>query len=71
MKTQRIYNICWFDSFGDIQNQLEKEIEIISSRNRKNTKNTISISEFQRTDFENFIQMCEEDDDVQKIHHNA
>ena len=61
-----------FDSFGDIQNQLEKkEIEIISSEIEKIPKNTISISEFQRTDFENFIQMCEEDDDVQKIHHNA
>ena len=70
--TKDIIIYAGFDSFGDIQNQLEKkEIEIISSEIEKIPKNTISISEFQRTDFENFIQMCEEDDDVQKIHHNA
>ena len=71
-ETKDIIIYAGFDSFGDIQNQLEKkEIEIISSEIEKIPKNTISISEFQRTDFENFIQMCEEDDDVQKIHHNA
>jgi len=70
--TKDIIIYAGFDSFGDIQNQLEKkEIEIISSEIEKIPKNTISISEFQRTDFENFIKMCEEDDDVQKIHHNA
>ncbi len=70
--TKDIIIYAGFDSFGDIQNQLEKkEIEIISSEIEKIPKNTINISEFQRTDFENFIQMCEEDDDVQKIHHNA
>ena len=70
--TKDIIIYAGFDSFGDIQNQLEKkEIEIISSEIEKIPKNTISLSEFQRTDFENFIQMCEEDDDVQKIHHNA
>jgi len=70
--TKDIIIYAGFDSFGDIQNQLEKkEIEIISSEIEKIPKNTVSISEFQRTEFENFIQMCEEDDDVQKIHHNA
>ena len=71
-ETKDIIIYAGFDSFGNIQNQLEKkEIEIISSEIEKIPKNTISISEFQRTDFENFIQMCEDDDDVQKIHHNA
>ena len=71
-ETKDIIIYAGFDSFGDIQNQLEKkEIEIISSETEKIPKNTINISEVQRTDFENFIQMCEEDDDVQKIHHNA
>jgi len=70
--TKDIIIYAGFDSFGDIQNQLEKkEIEIISSEIEKIPKNTINISKVQRTDFENFIQMCEEDDDVQKIHHNA
>ena len=70
--TKDIIIYAGFESYGDIQNQLEKkEIEIISSEIEKIPKNTVSISEFQRTDFENFIQMCEEDDDVQKIHHNA
>ena len=70
--TKDVIIYAGFDSFGDIQNELEKkEIEIISSEIEKIPKNTINISEVQRTDFENFIQMCEEDDDVQKIHHNA
>jgi YebC/PmpR family DNA-binding regulatory protein len=70
--TKDIIIYAGFDSFGDIQNELEKkEIEIISSEIEKIPKNTINISEVQRTDFENFIQMCEEDDDVQQIHHNA
>ena len=70
--TKDIIIYAGFDSFGDIQNELEKkEIEIISSEIEKIPKNTINISKVQRTDFENFIQMCEEDDDVQKIHHNA
>ncbi len=70
--TKDIIIYAGFDSFGDIQNELEKkEIEIISSEIEKIPKNTINISEVQRTDVENFIQMCEEDDDVQKIYHNA
>ena len=70
--TKDIIIYAGFDSFGDIQNELEKkEIEIISSEIEKIPRNTVNISEVQRTDFENFVQMCEEDDDVQKIHHNA
>jgi YebC/PmpR family DNA-binding regulatory protein len=70
--TKDVIIYAGFDSFGDIQNELEKkEIEIISSEIEKIPKNIINISEVQRSDFENFIQMCEEDDDVQKIHHNA
>jgi YebC/PmpR family DNA-binding regulatory protein len=70
--TKDVIIYAGFDSFGDIQNELEKkEIEIISSEIEKIPKSTINISEVQRSDFENFIQMCEEDDDVQKIHHNA
>ncbi len=70
--TKDIIIYAAFDSFGDMQKELEKkEIEIISSEIEKIPKNTININDVQRTDFENFIQMCEDDDDVQKIHHNA
>ena len=61
-----------FDSFGDIQNQLEKkEIKIISSEIEKIPKTVLELNDQQRKEFECFVQKCEEDDDVQKVHHNA
>jgi YebC/PmpR family DNA-binding regulatory protein len=61
-----------FDSFGEIQNQLEKkEIEIISSEIEKIPKTVLELNDQQREEFECFVQKCEEDDDVQKVHHNA
>jgi transcriptional/translational regulatory protein YebC/TACO1 len=61
-----------FDSFGDIQNELEKkEIKIISSDVERIPKTILTINDEQRKEFETFIQKCEEDDDIQKIHHNV
>ncbi len=61
-----------FDSFGDIQNELEKkEIKIISSDVERIPKTILTINDEQRKEFEAFIQKCEEDDDIQKIHHNV
>ena len=61
-----------FDSFGDIQNELEKkEIKIISSDVERIPKTILTINDEQRKEFEAFIQKCEQDDDIQKIHHNV
>ena len=61
-----------FDSFGEIQSELEKkEIKIISSDVERIPKTILTINDEQRKEFEAFIQKCEEDDDIQKIHHNV
>ena len=61
-----------FESFGEIQSILEnKKIEIKSSEVEKLPKNTIVLDEKKKSEFENFLEMCEQDDDVQKIHHNC
>lgn len=61
-----------FESFGEIQNILEeKNIEIKSSEIEKLPKNTISLDQEKKGEFESFLEMCDEDDDVQKIHHNC
>ena len=61
-----------FESFGEIQNILEeKNIEIKSSDIEKLPKNTINLDQEKKGEFESFLEMCDEDDDVQKIHHNC
>ena len=61
-----------FESFGEIQNILEeKNIEIKSSEIEKLPKNTIDLDQEKKGEFESFLEMCDEDDDVQKIHHNC
>ncbi len=61
-----------FDSFGEIQSELEKkEIKIISSDVERIPKTILTINDEQRKEFEAFIQKCEQDDDIQKIHHNV
>ena len=55
-----------FESFGEIQSILEnKKIEIKSSEVEKLPKNTIILDEKKKSEFENFLEMCEQDDDVQ------
>ena len=34
-------------------------------------KNTIDLDQEKKGEFESFLEMCDEDDDVQKIHHNC
>ena len=61
-----------FESFGEIQTILEeKNIEIKSSEIEKLPKNTIDLDQEKKGEFESFLEMCDEDDDVQKIHHNC
>ena len=61
-----------FESFGEIQTILEeKNIEIKSSEIEKLPKNTIDLDQEKKEEFESFLEMCDEDDDVQKIHHNC
>ena len=49
----------------------EKNIEIKSSEIEKLPKNTIDLDQEKKGEFESFLEMCDEDDDVQKIHHNC
>jgi len=61
-----------FESFAEIQTILEeKNIEIKSSEIEKLPKNTIDLDQEKKGEFESFLEMCDEDDDVQKIHHNC
>ena len=60
-----------FDSFGQIQSELEKrDIEIISSGFERIPNNYKNLNEEQKKDFYKFLDMCENDDDVQKVYHN-
>lgn len=60
-----------FDSFGQLQNELEKRnIEIVSSEFERIPDNYKFLNDEQRIDFEKFLEICENDDDVQKIYSN-
>lgn len=60
-----------FDSFGQIQSELEKrDIEIISSGFERIPNNYKNLNEEQKKDLYKFLDMCENDDDVQKVYHN-
>ena len=60
-----------FDSFGQLQSELEKRnIEIISSEFERIPDNYKFLNDEQRIDFEKFLEICENDDDVQKIYSN-
>ena len=60
-----------FDSFGLIQSELEKRnIEIISSDFERIPNNYKDLSENEKKDLEKFLDMCENDNDVQKVYHN-
>ena len=60
-----------YDSFGLIQTELEnRNIEIISSEFERIPKNYKDLTNEQKHDVEKFLEICENDDDVQKIYHN-
>lgn len=59
-----------FESFGDIQKELEaREIEILSSGFERIPQVTKELSEEQTSDVEKLLEKIEEDDDVQNVYH--
>ena len=59
-----------FESFGDIQKELEtREIEILSSGFERIPQVTKELSEEQIADVEKLLEKIEEDDDVQNVYH--
>ena len=60
-----------FDSFGEIQKELEsKKIEIISSGFDRIPNNLKEVSSEDRNENEKLLEMIENDDDVQNVFHN-
>ena len=60
-----------YDSFGLIQKELEnRDIEIINSDFERIPNNYKDLKDDQKNDVEKFLETCENDDDVQKVHHN-
>ena len=61
-----------YDSFGLIQREIEKRnIDIISSEFERIPNNYKDLNENQKNDLEKFLEICENDDDVQKVYHNV
>jgi len=59
-----------FESFGDIQKELEaREIEILSSEFERIPQVTKELNDTQTTDVEKLLEKIEEDDDVQNVYH--
>ncbi|MBC7000094.1 YebC/PmpR family DNA-binding transcriptional regulator [Cytophaga sp. FL35] len=59
-----------FESFGDIQKELEsREIEILSSGFERIPQVTKELNEEQIADVEKLLEKIEEDDDVQNVYH--
>lgn len=59
-----------FESFGDIQKELEaREIEILSSGFERIPQMTKELNEAQIADVEKLLEKIEEDDDVQNVYH--
>ena len=60
-----------FDSFGEIQKELEsKEIQIISSGFDRIPNNLKNVNEEERSEIEKLLEKIENDDDVQNVFHN-
>ena len=60
-----------FDSYGKLYQELEKrEIEVIESDFERIPVNYKSINEHQLKIFNKFIEVCNQDEDIQKISHN-
>ena len=61
-----------YDSFGLIQTEIEKRnIDIISSDFERIPNNYKDLDYNQKNDLEKFLEICENDDDVQKVYHNV
>ena len=61
-----------YDSFGLIQTEIEKRnIDIISSDFERIPNNYKNLDYNQKNDLEKFLEICENDDDVQKVYHNV
>ncbi len=59
-----------FESFGDIQKELEtREIEILSSGFERIPQVTKELNEEQMAEVEKLLEKIEEDDDVQSVYH--
>ena len=59
-----------FESFGDIQKELESRgTEILSSGFERIPQVTKELDEEQTTDIEKLLELIEEDDDVQNVYH--
>ena len=59
-----------FESFGDIQKELEaRDIEILSSGFERIPQVTKELNEEQVADIEKLLELIEEDDDVQNVYH--
>ena len=60
-----------FDSYGKLYQELEKrEIEVVESDFERIPVNYKSINEDQLKIFNKFIEVCNQDEDIQKISHN-
>ncbi|MFL2592484.1 MAG: YebC/PmpR family DNA-binding regulatory protein [Cryomorphaceae bacterium] len=60
-----------FDSYGKLYQELEKrEIEVVESDFERIPVNYKSINEHQLKIFNKFIEVCNQDEDIQKISHN-
>ncbi len=60
-----------FDSYGKLYQELEKrEIEVVESDFERIPVNYKSINENQLKIFNKFIEVCNQDEDIQKISHN-
>ena len=60
-----------FDSYGKLYQELEKrEIEVIESDFERIPVNYKSINEHQLKIFNKFIEVCNQDEDIQKVSHN-
>ena len=66
-----IFLCASFESFGDIQSELEKRnIEILSSNFERIPKVLKKLNSDQKQDIEKLIERIEEDDDVQNVYHS-
>ena len=60
-----------FDSFGEIQSELEKRnIKIINSGFERISNNYKDLNKDQKSDIDKLLEMFEGDDDVQNVYHN-
>jgi YebC/PmpR family DNA-binding regulatory protein len=60
-----------FESFGDIQKELEsRNLEILSSGFERIPQVTKALSETEQEDVEKLLEKIEEDDDVQNVYHS-